>query len=139
VGTEPIPPPLPRMAVGPDRRILVVDDSADNADAIGMLLQSYGYEVRVANGGTAAIELAKAFVPDVAIVDLGMPDVDGYTVARTLRRDTGLASLRLIALSGWGQESDKRRSRDAGFDRHLIKPVDPEELRALLADPPEPK
>jgi PAS domain S-box-containing protein len=118
------------------QRILVVDDNADNADALAMLLESYGQEVSVARGGLNAIELADAFHPELAIVDIGMPDIDGYSVARALRQRSWAKRTRLIALTGWGQDKDKSRAREAGFDQHLTKPVDPDELRALLRSGP---
>ena len=120
--------PLPR------RRILVVDDNVDAASSLSRLLtRLYGQEVRVAHDGPAALELAPAFRPEVVILDIGMPGMDGYEVARRLRCQAECAGALLVALTGWGQESDQRRSREAGLDRHLIKPVDLEALRDVLA------
>jgi DNA-binding response OmpR family regulator len=98
-----------------------------------MLLRLAGHEVRTAHGGEAALTLASTFAPEIALLDIGMPDLNGYEVAKRLRRTDCGADLRLIALTGWGQDEDKRRARDAGFDHHLTKPVDPQQLDALLA------
>jgi PAS domain S-box-containing protein len=114
------------------RKILVADDNQDAANTLAMLLRLAGHDVRTAHGGEAALTLADAFQPDVALLDIGMPDLNGYEVARQLRRTDCGKDLRLIALTGWGQDEDKRRARDAGFDHHLTKPVDPQILDALL-------
>ncbi len=115
------------------RRILVADDNQDAANTLAMLLRLAGHEVRTAHGGQAALTLAKEFQPEFALLDIGMPDLDGYEVAKQLRLTDGGKNVRLIALTGWGQEDDKRRAREAGFDDHLTKPVDPHRLDALLA------
>jgi signal transduction histidine kinase len=115
------------------RRILVADDNRDAAESLAMLLELAGHEVRVAHLGRAALSVAQVFRPDTALLDIGMPDMSGYDVAQTLRREPWAASIRLIALTGWGQESDRRRALDAGFDHHLIKPVDPDKLAALIS------
>jgi CheY-like chemotaxis protein len=114
------------------RRVLVADDNRDAADSLALLLQIDGHDVRVAHGGSAALALAQAFRPEVALLDIGMPDLNGYEVARALRREPWGKDVYLIALTGWGQEEDRRRSREAGFDRHLTKPADPDELKAVL-------
>ena len=114
------------------RRILIADDNEDAADALAMLLRLAGHEVCTAHGGQAALDLAGTFKPEIALLDIGMPDLNGYDVARQLRGSAQGKALRLIALTGWGQEDDKRRARDAGFDHHLTKPVDPRRLNALL-------
>jgi two-component system, sensor histidine kinase len=121
----------------PNLRVLLVEDHRDSADTLRELLQTAGHEVAVARSGSLGIELARQFRPDIVLCDLGLPEIDGYQVAAALRRDPATAAARLIALSGYGQEEDRRRSEDAGFDRHLTKPVDPGELaRLLAADPP---
>ena len=98
-----------------------------------MLLRLAGHDVRTAHGGQAALTLASTFQPEFALLDIGMPDLDGYEVARQLRLTDSGKNVRLIALTGWGQDEDKRRAREAGFDHHLTKPVDPQRLDALLA------
>jgi DNA-binding response OmpR family regulator len=115
------------------RKILVADDNEDAANTLAMLLRLAGHDVRTAHGGEAALAIARTFEPEVALVDIGMPDLNGYEVAKRLRRTDGGKDLRLIALTGWGQDEDKRRALDAGFDHHLTKPVDPRRLGALLA------
>lgn len=117
------------------RQVLVVDDSEDAAEMLGMLLRLDGHTVRLAHSGHAGIEAATTFAPEVALVDIEMPDMDGFEVARRLRQDPGLASMILVALTGYSQEEDVRRSRAAGFDHHLVKPVDMDLLRRLLSGP----
>ncbi len=110
------------------RRLLVVDDNVDAADSLAQMLRLAGFETRVAYDGRTALEIAELMHPDVALLDLGLPLLSGYDVARRLRGETWGRDLRLIAVTGWGQEGDRARSRDAGFDEHLTKPVDPEVL-----------
>ena len=114
------------------RRVLVADDNEDAADSLGMILELAGHEVRVAHGGRQALQIAAEFRPDVALLDIGMPDLNGYDAARALRAAPDGADLELIALTGWGHPDDKARAAQAGFDRHLTKPVDPAELEELL-------
>jgi CheY-like chemotaxis protein len=114
---------------------MVADDNKDAADALAMLLELAQYEVRVAYGGRAAVTLAQTFRPEVAFIDIGMPDCSGYEVAQALRRETWGTAIRLVALTGWGQDEDRQHSKDAGFDRHMTKPVDPEALDKLLSNP----
>jgi PAS domain S-box-containing protein len=113
-------------------RVLVVDDNIDAADSLGRLLALDGYDVRIANGGMEALHEAEAFRPEVILLDIGLPMMNGYDVARRLRKEPWGADLRLVALTGWGQEEDRRRSKEAGFDDHVVKPIDPASLRALL-------
>ncbi len=120
------------------RRILVVDDEADVADSMAMLLKICGHEVVTAYDGATAIEAARAHRPEVVLLDIGMPGMDGYEVARRLRELPELQGVRLIALTGWGQEEDRRRSQAAGFDHHLVKPVDLPKLEALLSSDTKP-
>jgi PAS domain S-box-containing protein len=116
----------------PMMRVLVVDDNRDSADSLAIFLRHLGLEVSVAHDGFAALERAQEWLPSVVLLDLGMPRMDGYEVARRLRRDPAHASTLLIALTGWGQPEDRRRSAEAGFDHHLVKPVEFGVLRTLL-------
>ena len=115
------------------RRVLVADDNRDSADMLGELIQELGSDVAVANDGEEAVEMAHAFHPDVAVLDIGMPKMDGYEAARRIRRESGGRRVKLVALTGWGQAEDRRRAREAGFDAHLVKPVNLAVLEALLA------
>jgi CheY-like chemotaxis protein len=124
---KPIGPSTP-----PGRRVLIVDDNRDAADSLGLLLGLDGHDVRVAYAGRPALEIAKQFHPDVAILDLGLPDLSGYDVARLLRQDTVTRRVALIALTGWGQDEHKQRAREAGFDHHLTKPVDLDQLASVM-------
>jgi CheY-like chemotaxis protein len=120
----------------PRRRILVVDDNLEAADSLGNLLKRlWGQEVRVSYDGSSALELAGEFRPEVFLLDIGMPGMDGYEVARRLRGRPEFQRTLIVAVTGWGQEEDRRRSREAGFDLHLVKPVEIEEFRRLLVDP----
>jgi PAS domain S-box-containing protein len=114
-------------------RVLVVDDSEDTAETMGTLLEMAGHTIQKAHSGPAALEAAAAFRPDVILLDIGLPGLDGYQVAQRLREDPILKDVILIAASGYGQEEDLRRSKEAGIDRHLVKPVDPRELQEILA------
>ncbi len=114
-------------------RILLVDDNADAADLLGEMLRALGHDVLVANDGPSALAVAARERPDLALLDIGLPVMDGYELALRLRDLAGLERVKLVAVTGYGQLTDRRRSRDAGFDAHLIKPVDPEELRATIA------
>jgi CheY-like chemotaxis protein/two-component sensor histidine kinase len=115
-------------------RLLVVDGNKDAADSLAMLLRLQGHEVRVAHDGPAALELAAGYRPQMVFLDIGMPGMDGYEVARRLRSLPGLAGIKVAALTGWGQSEDRRRSKEAGFDYHFVKPVDPTTLQSLVAD-----
>jgi signal transduction histidine kinase len=115
------------------RRILVVDDNVDSAESMAMMLELSGHDVAMAHDGLAAVELAKEFQPDVALLDLGMPKLDGYEAARSIRQQSWGQKMKLVALTGWGQQEDKRRSREAGFDAHLVKPIDFDALEELVA------
>ncbi len=111
-------------------RVLVVDDNRDAAEMLAAVLGELGYEVMVAHDGPTALRLFSQQAPEVAVLDIGLPEMDGYELARRLRKE--LPSLRLVAVTGYGQESDRRSSRAAGFDAHLVKPVDLAELLAAL-------
>jgi DNA-binding response OmpR family regulator len=110
------------------RRILVVDDNDDAGQSLALLLSCRGHEVRVVGDGPAALEEVGRWKPDVVILDIGLPGMDGFEVARCLRRDHGPTGLRLVALTGFGQEEDRRRGAEVGFDEFLVKPAAPEEL-----------
>jgi two-component system, sensor histidine kinase len=114
-------------------RVLIADDNEDAADTLALLLEGTGYEVRTAYSGRSAASIAELFRPDVALLDIGMPEMDGYAAAAAIRQQRGGSEIHLIALTGRGHEDDKRRSREAGFSMHLTKPVDPEQLQNLLA------
>jgi two-component system, sensor histidine kinase len=124
--------PIEQPVLVPQRRILIVDDNRDAADTLGALLTALGATVLVVNSGRAALEQLDAFRPDAAILDIGMPEMDGYEVAQRIRSMNRHRSLLLIALTGWGQESDQRRAHAAGFDHHVVKPPDIAKLRELL-------
>jgi CheY-like chemotaxis protein len=130
--------PAPALPARP-RRVLVVEDNVDAAETMSMLLELNGHEVAVAYTGTEGVEQARTFHPEVVLCDIGLPGaLDGYGVARALSADERMKGVRLIALSGYGQEDDKLRSREAGFEDHLTKPVDPDLLERIIATGPEP-
>ena len=114
------------------RRVLVVDDNVDGAESLGLLLRAMGHEVQVVHDGAAALAAAKDRAPEVAFVDIVMPGMNGYEVARRLRADRPPEQLRIYAMSGFGQDVDREQSRAAGIDRHLVKPVEPSLLEGLL-------
>lgn len=131
-------PPSPRLSSPSGaRRILVVDDNQDSAESLAFLLELQGHEVRAAFDGPQALDLARSFEPHLVVLDIGLPRMDGYEVALRLREERGKDGLVLIALTGYGQEEDLRRSREAGFDHHLVKPADLEKLQELLRMGPE--
>jgi signal transduction histidine kinase/CheY-like chemotaxis protein len=117
----------------PDRRILIVDDNRDAADTLGELLRTLGATITVAHSGRAALDVLDSFEPEAVLLDIGMPEMDGYEVARHIRSTAAHRDLLLIALTGWGQDHDQQRSRDAGFDHLVVKPPDVDKLRELLA------
>jgi PAS domain S-box-containing protein len=117
------------------RRVLIVDDNRDAASSLAMLLELEGHKTVVAHDGPTALEAAERHRPDVMLLDIGLPRMNGYDVGRAVRREPWGATLTLIALTGWGQAEDRRRSQEAGFDGHLVKPVDPATLLELLAQP----
>lgn len=123
------------MSGGSRLRILVVDDSKDGADSLSMVLKMMGADCRAVYDGKSALELVRTFTPSIVLLDIGMPDMDGHTVARQIRADPANASIRLIALTGWGTDTERRRSEDAGFDEHWVKPVAPNTLRSLVTGP----
>jgi CheY-like chemotaxis protein len=119
-------------------RILVADDNADGADSLAMLLQAQGHFVLTARDGLRAIELAETFRPNVILMDVAMPHLDGLSAAREIRLRPWGSRVRIIALTAWGQEAERRRTHEAGMGCHLVKPVDPQALAALLraSEPP---
>jgi CheY-like chemotaxis protein len=114
------------------RRILIVEDHADCAATLASLMKYAGHQVRIAHDGPRALEAAEAYNPDLILLDIGLPGMDGYEVARRLRTMPSMLKVVVVAITGYGQEEDRIRSRDAGIDHHLIKPVDLEALRVLV-------
>jgi CheY-like chemotaxis protein len=118
------------------RRVLVVDDNRDSAETMAMLVELWGHEVRIVHDGPAALASvagSPGWRPEVILLDIGLPGIDGYEVARRLRQEPSLDGTLMVAMTGYGQERDRQLSREAGFDHHLVKPVDPATLQALLA------
>jgi CheY-like chemotaxis protein len=138
-------PPDQPLAALPDhmtarvarRRVLVVDDNTAAADMLSRVVRMLGHEVRTAGDGQEAVHLAAEFRPDVVLMDLGMPVMNGFEAARHIREQPWGRDIFLIALTGWGQDEDRRRTQEVGFDRHLVKPADPAELQRLLAESAE--
>jgi CheY-like chemotaxis protein len=110
-----------------------VDDNVDAAQGLALLLRAEGHKVRTAHDGPTALTAAREFRPEAVLLDIGMPRMDGYEVARRLRQECGLEKVVLAAMTGYGQAADRHRSSEAGFDLHLVKPVDPDVLHGLLA------
>jgi CheY-like chemotaxis protein len=119
-------------AGGLRRRILIVDDDVDAAEALGELLRDCGHEVATAHAGPPALDQARLQRPDVVLLDLTMPEMDGYEVAKRMRDEVGLREAVLVALSGYGEDRHLRLAREAGFDQHVTKPVDSSTLEELL-------
>jgi CheY-like chemotaxis protein len=117
----------------PRLRVLVVEDNDDVARSLAMLLELWGHDAEIVDRAETALKAVQTHRPAVVLMDIGLPGVDGYEVARMLRRQEGCDSLMLVAMTGYGQEEDRRRAREAGFDHHLVKPVDPDVLQQLLA------
>ena len=113
-------------------RVVVIEDHADTADLMLEILCTAGHEVRVAHSGTDGIAAARALPADVVLCDVGLPDMDGYEVARRLRADAKTAKARLVALTGYDGDEEQRKAEAAGFDRHVVKPIDPFQLESLL-------
>ena len=120
-------------AGGRTQRILVVDDNRDAADSLATMLRMSGHETRTAYDGSEAVQAAQAFRPEIVLMDIGMPKMNGYEAARRIRQESWGERMVLIALTGWGQEEDKRRAVEAGFDHHLTKPIEAAALEKLLA------
>jgi CheY-like chemotaxis protein len=124
----------PRKSTVPPLRILVVDDNRDAAASLGMVLGKLGAQVQVAHDGRSALDAFGSFEPEVVLLDIGMPEMDGYEVARALRERDPDGRATLVALTGWGQEEARRRAREAGFEHHLVKPAEFDRLQRLLAE-----
>jgi DNA-binding response OmpR family regulator len=125
----------PRDGHGPreaHRRVLIVDDHQDSAEMLSMLVSAWGHDTRTAHDGLSAFDLAGVFRPEIILLDLTLPDIDGLELGRRLRTCSWAASLVLVAVTGWGRPSDRERSADAGFDAHLVKPVPLDVLQALI-------
>ncbi|WP_437780852.1 hybrid sensor histidine kinase/response regulator [Sorangium sp. So ce1097] len=134
---RPVAPPArgaPAAQAGERLRVLVVDDNQDSAESMAMLLQRMGHEAHAVFDGPSAIELATRLKPELVLLDIGMPGMTGHDVARTLRRTPGLEGLSLFAMTGYGQESARRATKEAGFDEHLVKPISVDVLRQHVAD-----
>jgi len=137
-----LPVPRPFAAAAEDtaagggggRRVLVVDDNQDAADTLALLLELMGHESRTAHDGLAALDAAEAFRPQVVLLDIGLPKMNGYDVCRKLREQPWGREAFLVALTGWGQVEDQRKASEAGFDRHLVKPVEESVLQKLLEE-----
>jgi CheY-like chemotaxis protein len=115
-----------------EKRVLVVDDNEDAANSLAMILSLDGHEVRSAYSGPQALEQVESFDPDIVLLDIGLPVMDGYEVARRIRERPNAAAIRIIALTGYSRDSDKERALEAGFDDHVVKPVEIAHLRAVL-------
>ncbi|MBO0861115.1 MAG: PAS domain-containing protein [Chloracidobacterium sp.] len=127
---------LPAPSATYSRRVLVVDDNVDSAESLAVLLRLHGHDVRMANDGVAALEEARSFGPEVIFLDLNLPKLDGYEVAKRLLKDPATSDITLVAMTGYSQEEERRRTRDAGFHLHLVKPVDFDMLNELLSSLP---
>lgn len=129
-----VPLAAPEVRIASQKnRVLVADDNIDAATSLSMVLEILGYETRMAHDGVEALKAATEFRPDVALLDIGMPQINGYDVARHIRKQPWGQRMLLMAVTGWGQAEDKQRTLDAGFDHHLVKPVDPDRVAQLLA------
>jgi len=129
---QPMSAPSPKPDQ-PGFRILVVDDNHDSALSLAMMLSIMGHETRTANDGESAVTTAESFLPDVVLLDIGLPKLNGYEVAQRIREQAWGKAMFLIAVTGWGQEEDRRRSTEVGLDVHMVKPVEPAALERLLA------
>jgi CheY-like chemotaxis protein len=132
VREAPAPRPGRTEACGPARRILLVDDNQDAAQALRLLLEADGHEVRVAADGASGLELARTYRPEVVLLDIGLPKMDGYELARRIRADAALQGTVLVAVTGYGQMHDRARASASGFHHHLVKPVEYRDLQEVL-------
>jgi CheY-like chemotaxis protein len=125
----------PSVKTTPERfRILVVDDNHDSALSLAMMLSIMGHETRTAHDGESAVATAESFLPEVILLDIGLPKLNGYEVAQRIRESAWGQSMFLIAVTGWGQEEDRQRSSEVGLNVHMVKPVEPAALERLLAE-----
>jgi len=126
----------PTLTQPPARRfkILVVDDNHDSALSMAMMLSIMGHDTRTAHDGESAVATAESFLPDVVLLDIGLPKLNGYEVAQRIREKAWGASMYLIAVTGWGQDEDRQRSSEVGLNQHMVKPVEPAALEKLLAE-----
>ena len=122
-----------KVAAFARRRILVVDDSVNAADSLGYLVEVSGHEVRIASDGEAGVAVARQFQPDMLMMDIGMPKLNGYEAASRIRQQPWARAMVLVALTGWGQADHRRKSANAGFNHHLVKPIDMDELIKLVS------
>ena len=128
------PLPVTPSAAAPRRfKILVVDDNHDSALSMAMMLQIMGHETRTAHDGESAVSTAETFLPEVILLDIGLPKLNGYEVAQRIRETTWGQTMYLIAVTGWGQDEDRQRSSEVGLNLHMVKPVEPAALEKLLA------
>jgi CheY-like chemotaxis protein len=132
----PLGPAAAEAAPASPRRILIVDDNRDSAESLATLLSITGNQTRTAFDGLAAVEAAEAFQPDLVLLDIGLPKLNGYEACRRIREQAWSKGMLLVALTGWGQEEDRSRASDAGFDDYMVKPVDYTALKKLLASLP---
>ena len=133
---QPITPLYEKLTTISARRILVVDDNQDSAESLAMLLRLTGHDTHIAHDGLEAVEKAEQLSPDVILMDIGLPKINGFEAARRIREQSRGKKPVLVALTGWGQDEDRQRSREAGFDAHVVKPVDPDALTNLLSEFP---
>jgi CheY-like chemotaxis protein len=126
--------PRPDVAMSASMRVMVVDDNVDAADSLALMLQQLGLDVRAVYDGSSALRIFDAFRPHLVLMDIGMPQMNGYEVARAMRNLGGGMKCMLAAVTGWGQDSDRARAKEAGFDRHCTKPLSDDTLRELLAE-----
>jgi CheY-like chemotaxis protein len=127
-------PELPALGAKSKQRVVVVEDNLDSADSLRRLLELSGYKVYVAYSAADGLKTIRRTRPHVVLCDIGLPDTDGFTLAQEIQKDAAIAGIRLIAVTAYGRDKDRARSRDCGFERHLVKPVDPKVLLEHLAD-----
>jgi CheY-like chemotaxis protein len=130
--TDSLPAPVSKLLDSSGKRVLIVDDNADSADSLGRLIERMGHEAVTAYDGNSALERARTFPADVIFLDLCMPGLDGFEVCRQLRQQPVAKRPSIVALTGWSREEDRERTRDAGFDSHIVKPIDEVTLARVL-------